>query len=227
MKPRLPILLALLSLLALSPAPSSALTIVIDDFEGGDFSVTDNTPSAGGAVLGEQSGLAPGTVGGVRLVRVLASGSDPATASLTTTGGDDGALLSGGDASFSFIYDGIANGSSDGTVGALSLDLSVTASPAIKLQLGSGSATVRVSAWDGSPGAKLFNEVAVTSGSTLLSLLGNPFLNLSEIRALRLEFTDVAAGTQVNLIEAVPEPGTAALLALGLAGLAGAKRRRA
>ena len=106
---------------------------MIDDFEAGDFNVSDNTTTPT-ETLGEQTGLATTNVaGGTRLVAVGANGTLnlQALAALTTTPADDGValttlgILPGDTATFRFVYDGNAVPAlqNDAFVGSLNLDL--------------------------------------------------------------------------------------------------------
>jgi hypothetical protein len=216
-------------------APATGLPITIDNFESGIFTVVDTSIPAT-PTQAEQSGLAAtDVVGGVRLVRATASGTlGVGTAALVTTGGDDGALLTtaGPPAAmtdFNFIYDGIANGLSDGSSGTLGIDLT-SATPAITVDVSSPGAMVaflRVQMWDGVT-SRTSAFQAITVGANQLLLTGTMLqLNLADIRAIMVTVADVNAGDVPTIlnIAAVPEPGTAFLMALGLIGL-GIQRAR-
>jgi PEP-CTERM motif len=213
-----------------APAVNALPAIVVDNFEEGDFSVVDLAPPVGTPTLANQSGLSgTNTVGGVRLVRSTADAAGSATAALVTTGGDDGALLSSvGDGSFAFIYDGVANNLSEGSAGVLNLDLSTY--NAIQVDISTALPTgvdMRLTLWDGvTTRSTAFRPV--TNGANLIDLDGGLLaLNLGDIRAIQISLQDVTTTMPATIlgIAIVPEPTTALLLSLGLAGIAIARKR--
>jgi hypothetical protein len=231
-----PVLIAA-ALVAMLAQPAASL--VIDNFEEGNFNVTDDvTPLTGiGPTFGENSGLSTANVvGGVRLVRIIAASTGAATgaAVLATTPVDDAAALTvvgvpDGGADYEFIYDGVANGAADGRFGTLnidltpftSLDVSVThlgLTATIQLALSSNSSTVFSSA------------VPLANGVNAFLLSAFNVLDLSHINQVRVLIggIDVGEAPLLNYIQttplAVPEPATAALVALGIVGIA--MRRR-
>jgi hypothetical protein len=220
-------ILAVLLFASTLALPATSLTI--DNFEEGDFVVVDTTVPAG-PTQGEQSGMAPhNTAGGVRLVRSLAAGGVTGTSTLVTTGGDDGALMTvtgspAGLTDFTYIYDGIANGLSDGNAGTLNLNL--TGAPSIDVQvslpLPIGAGFLRVTMWDSTINRSSGFQQITNGGNSILidgTLLD---LDLTDINAILIAVTDLNPGETVNMlhISTVPEPGTALLMAVGLLGMA-------
>lgn len=209
--------------------PAAALPITIDSFEVGDFQVIDDSTTAG-ATFGEQSSLATtDVVGGVRLVRVVGQsaglGVATATALLQTVPVvDDGAALSlvvvpEGSGLFEFIYDGSANGVSNGTGGSLNLDLSQSSSIDVALTAVNvtGNVTVTLSS------STQIRQASLPIVNGVLSFpMGGFTLNTADIQEIKvlLAGIDVAEVPIVTSIVAVPEPTTGLLVAAGLLGLA-------
>jgi hypothetical protein len=155
---------------------------------------------------------------------------------LATTGGDDGAVLSStgaalGTTDFAFTYDGVANGLSDGNAGTLSLDLSAY-SPGGYMEVEVSDPTVvaagiRVTLWGfdafSTPISRSTNIQPLVNGTNVLLLDGTILqLDLTNIKAIQVAITDINPGEPATVlgIMVVPEPGTALLMAVGLAGLA-------
>ncbi|HKA14049.1 MAG TPA: PEP-CTERM sorting domain-containing protein [Myxococcota bacterium] len=206
-----------------------ALSLTIDNFEQGNFSVVDVAP---GPTLGQQAGLAPDVIGGVRLVRSNATSGGTTTSSLTTTAGPDGAVVSFADAAApfgqgdaSFIYDGIPDGAINGPGGALNLDLSTFYSIDVEAAATPGIADLQLTLWDaaGSQGSAL---IPILNGNNPFVLSSFGLVNLTQIKSIRLSVFGLDPGESVQIADIsanetpVPEPGTGFLLALGLAGLA-------
>jgi hypothetical protein len=224
------LLTALLFTALLAPA---APALTIDNFEEGGFTVTDPGPILTPPTFGEQSGLSPSNVvGGVRLVRSQGEGSPgSATAALTTTGGDDGVSLSATiEGNFALIYDGVAGGTSNGTAGTLNLDLST--SSAIEVSISTPiptGADMRLTMWDAT-GSRTTAFRPVVNGVNTIALTGGLLLlDLTDIKAIQIALQEVGPATGLTIYDIsavpVPEPTTAVLLSLGLAGIAVARRR--
>jgi hypothetical protein len=224
---RIALLLAFCALLA--PLPAAALTI--DDFEDGDFAITDTTP-AGPPATDSQGSLA-GVLGGSREGSVnLASG---VSASLSVSGG---ALTASADNPavifFQVRYDGIANGVVDAT-GAFTVDLTEGGIndrfilEVISL-IGATDVTIALS----EPGTSV-----VTVETFPVTAIGTVEILFADFPSMA-DFTNVdsvllqagggggtfANGERISFgsFEAVPEPGSVLLLAAGLAGLAARHR---
>jgi len=227
-------LLTALLFTALTAPAASALTI--DNFEEGDFTVTDTSPPLGVPTLGEQSGLSSSNVtGGVRLVRALSEGSPgTATTSLTTTGGDDGATASASvEGAFSFFYDGVAGGlANSGSAGTLNLDLSLYDSIVVSIAtpIPSG-ADLRLTMWDATSSRTTAFRPVVNGTNTIDFEGGLLLLDLTSIKAIQIALQEVGPLTGLTVYDIsaestqVPEPTTALLLSLGLAGIAVARKR--
>jgi hypothetical protein len=221
-------------LLAAMVAPSaSGLPIMIDNFEQGDFVVADVgfplTPT-----VGEQSGLLTSNVaGGVRLVRTTAQGLTAAgNATLVTTGGDDSVLLTttsvAGSTDYQFIYDGNANGLSDGINGVLGLNMAGFLSVEVTASVLLAGPSIRLTIWTSTSQSSTAFKPLV-NGVNSFSLIGGGFgaLNLADVQAIQVSLQDISPASVVGLtkIEAIPEPTTGLLLSLGLVGIAAARRR--
>jgi hypothetical protein len=226
--------------------PASA--IVIDDFESGDFLLNDDGTSPA-PTFAEQ---AAGVVGGVRLVSASADGgpADVATASLTTSGGPDSLLLSYGSftqAAFTLTYDGIPGGTPNLTPPPPgTINPALAAAGGILFEVGATTAGATVNAYlystflfDGVNQTTAFlhihqtGPVAISAGynsiyfdySSFLGLLGP--INPADIHAIRFQIQNVAPGNTLaiqNISSVIPEPGTAALLAMGLVGMAARRK---
>ena len=219
---RIPSTIAVAAMLAAALAQPAA-SIMIDDFEVGDFSFTDDTTSVL-PTLQEQSGLSTSSVvGGVRLVQITATGiAGASAAALATTPVDDGAVLTtlAGSGSYAFMYDGTAGGlSNSGSAGTLGLNLSGTTAVAIDATLATGVVDATVQMWSNTTQTSTFAQLV--NGVTLIPVT-NFSINMADIRAIRVNITLVEAGDVpiINSISTVPEPGTGLLTALGLVGLA-------
>jgi len=208
--------------------PATSLTI--DNFEEGDFTVTDLS-APGAPTFGEQSGLlGSNVVGGVRLVRATAAGGVTSNALLVTTGGDDGAVLTttgppAGLSDFAFIYDGVAGGLSNaGIAGTLGLDLTVFTGPSVEVELSMGAVAggIRITLWSSTASASSNIQPLVNGTNTILIDGTLLTLNLADIRAIQVAVVDLNPGETVTVsnISAIPEPGTGLLIAVGMVGLA-------
>ena len=232
MRNPIPVLLGLT--LAALAVPAAALTI--DNFESGNFNITDDSTTAT-PTLGEQSGLlSTDVVGGVRLVSTLGSaggiGVATAAAALATLPVvDDGAALSvvvappgAGTGQFQFIYDGSANSVNNGTGGSLNLNLSGLTSFDITSTLSNVTANAQVTLYSSTTSRD--GNVALVNGTASIPM-STFTLNLADNPAIRVWITglDVGEAPIITNIAATPEPTTGLLLAMGLVGL-GMRRRR-
>ena len=227
---RIRCLTALLSAALIAPA---ATALTIDNFEEGDFSVVDTAPPLGSPTAGEQSGLAgTNAMGGVRLVRSTGTAAGTATAALVTSGADDGALLSTtGEGTFNFIYDGVAGGTSNGTLGTLNLDLSTFSTIEVIVSTPVTGADIRLTMWDSAISRSTGFQNLVNGVNSIAIDGGLLALNLADIKALQIAITDIGPSTSATIFDisavpiAAPEPSTGLLVLFGLTGVAAARRR--
>jgi hypothetical protein len=223
-----------------------AASLQIDNFEEMNFTFSDNvTPLTGqGPTFGENSGLSPANVwGGVRLVRIIAGSSGTltglavGTAALVTTPLDDGVALTvagvpEGQADYEFIYDGVANGQSDGRFGTLNLDLTPATSIDVSATLAAPITATLQLALSSSTSTQFSPQVPLVNGVNAFLLSGFNILDLTDIQQIRLLVAgiDLGEAAVLNYIATtpniVPEPGTGFLFGLGLVGLAMRRRAR-
>jgi len=224
-------LLAVLFALALADA-SSALTI--DNFDEGVIAVVDDSTTPG-ATFGVNTGLDPSnTVGGNRLVSVVASEIPlvgvPGTATATSVPGPAGfgSFTSTVQGQFSIFYDGNGDLTPDTNGGQLFLDLTNQDAFSVDLlNVNATDAEFRVTLWDGDSLSNSLFQPA-TTGVHIIPFSSFSGIDFDDIRAIRLNIAEVLtlASVSVNDFSAIPEPGTALLLGLGLAGLAARARSR-
>lgn len=226
------VLLAVLAASALAAAPAASL--VIDNFEVGDFVHSDDSTTPGGSLI-ENGGLPSGVVGGTRYVRQRVTTTNellPAVSSaiLVTTPADDAVALSSVGADLNveteFGYDGVLDNDVTGVGGTLDLDLSGFSIFRILASAPAVDATVLVTLWS-STTARTSGLIPLVDGATRIPL-GNFTLDLSDIQSIRVEIDGLGDGEVVNVSSfsvVVPEPTTGLLLASGLVAMAHRRRR--
>jgi hypothetical protein len=225
---------SLASLLSLGLA-SPALALTIDNFEAGNYSV-----SSPGINQKQQAGLAGSdVVGGVRIVRVDRTNGGTTTSSLATTAGPDASVTAFtdlapplGQGQVTYTYDGLADGVPNGSGGALNLDMSVFTTIDVEASLTAlDGIGIQVTMWDATTSQSSPIATAVNGNNAFL--LGSfGLLDLTSIKTIRVALSGLDNGEAISVANIatdavpVPEPGTAALLAFGLASFAVRRARR-
>lgn len=209
----------------------SAPALTIDNFMEGPTLVVDDGNVAG-PTTEELGGFSnANTVGGTRFVSVESSSVVLPTALVASASIDPtGALLTAGEVGvFLLQYDGTLNGTADGSAGSLDLDLSGFTFIDVTATVLAPGAVANLRIWD-SLGADMVTGVPLANGTTSYDLADFGGIDLSDIQAIQLRVGGVGPlGSPEVLIQsivAVPEPGTALLLSLGLSALGMAGRRR-
>ncbi len=221
--------------LVLAPVllPVSASALLIDDFESGDFSITDTTPAANPPPSDFQGGLSGVHAGSRESFANLSNGSS-LTASVS-----GGALTisapTGSGGYFRTWWDGTANDLYD-PVGAYSIDLTeggtidrfaldvLAVTGTVELYIGVSS--------PGSGGGTTIEHFTVSTPGVVELLFADysasaDFTDVDTIVIQANGPAGIGSGDSVTLesLSTIPEPGTALLLGLGLAGLARRTRR--
>jgi hypothetical protein len=189
--------------------PQGALAVTIDNFEEGDFLITDPGATPG-ATLGLQTGLNPANVvGGTRQVGVTAVAGLTATAELTTTPADDSVALSNnlGAGFYAFIYDGVANTINDENAGTLGVDLSSFDAIEVEAINAGANATIQLGLWDSTTGEWVGPSLPLVSGTNFLTLPDpgpSPFgeVDLTDIQSIRVRVAGLQGSASISEIRA-------------------------
>ena len=195
---------------------SASATVIIDNFEGGPFSLTaPDSPVS-------QTGLSTANViGGQRniSVRSFTSGA-PTMVSLSLSAGDDAALLSstfsGGSATLAYPLGGLMDLTVGGTLDRFEIVVS-----GVDEALCALANTCQVQAAHGSGGIFTITSVDVLIDG-IVTLPYSAFGNADFAQVDELRFSPIVrdeGGYSVSEIRAVPEPSTALLLGGGLLAL--------
>jgi hypothetical protein len=145
---------------------------------------------------------------------------------------DDGMLFSAlGGGAFRLIYDGVPGGNTGQGVGG---DLDLDLSPFDSVEFTALGVTGAAAGTPPEIRLSLFDTVRVQSspftpvaeGSNLFALSAFPLLNLSNIQTILIDIRGISSTSsfQLTQVQAVPEPGTALLIAFGIAALAARAR---
>jgi hypothetical protein len=211
----------------------AASSLTIDNFEEGTITDSDLSTAAG-TTLQENAGLnTANVVGGVRLTSVEATsggvGVTTGAAALVPTPADDSVALTTvgtlGTSDFQFIYDGIANGSNNGSGGALNLNLTGFNSIDVTASASSVTATLQLTLYT----STIFQTSSKPLANGVTSFVLGGAINFADIQAIRLAILGIDVGEAPTITDisavAVPEPAAGLLVAAGLVGL-GLRRRR-
>jgi hypothetical protein len=216
--------LAAIAVLSIA-STSSAATILIDD-----FSVTQSISDAvGGGVTISETNVA-GVLGGVRLLRSEAGGSDPLGNCFTRTnfGGSGEASESCNSRVVTgngyFYYDGANDGGQDGTGGALNIDLTDGGQlDRFRLEvtsISSGNFAVAVFDSVGTASQAVLSIPATGTYDLLFSGFSGS-VDFTDIRAISLRASVLPNETlSFSSFSVVPEPFASLLVATGLLGFA-------
>ena len=210
--------------------PFQAQALVIDDFEVGDFALSDNNPSGNSGLI--QTGLpSENVLLGKRMPTVdamIADPSGPSTLILTTSPSDDGVVFTTGNTdTFAYLdYGGCAGGCVelfDVTDGGQSdrfqiQIIEVTGAFAMDVMLfGEGGAGPE------------YIPLQISEPGTFILSFDLTSADLTNLQGIGFWVVSSSAGggvLAISDIRSIPEPTTASLVGLGLVALALGDRRR-
>ena len=225
-------------------AAQAGPVLVVDSFTTTQGSLVDNTINAGGGVWSSVSTAGTDILGGQRDLYVESTSGGPIGGE-TTEGkvvvalNGDGVLRTDATGGASGVvkvrWDGSNTGAATNVAGLGSLDLLTQGYGAFGFNFLTSSAGIPVTltVWSGG-NAYSSTKSTFNTGTSFSSILFNfggfGAADFDDIGAIELSLdASNAAGFDVfvTMVNAIPEPGSIALLGAGLLGLAGLRRRKA